>query len=39
MIKKTSLSNGKLHRNKPCNMSESEVTTILLYFIFAVTGV
>lgn len=31
-IKEKSVSDGKTHRNKPCKMSESEVTTILVLF-------
>lgn len=31
-IKEKSVPDGKLHRNKPCKMSESEVATILVLF-------
>ncbi len=31
-IKKKSVCDGKVHRNKPCKMSESEVATILVLF-------
>lgn len=31
-IKDKSISDGKVHRNKPCKMSQSEVATILVLF-------
>lgn len=31
-INEKSISDGKVHRNKPCKMSESEVATILVLF-------
>lgn len=34
-IRKKSISEGKVHRNKPCKMSESQVATILVLFHLA----